>query len=972
MFRLLFRYLFLGVGLFMWSQPLLGQEIPAELIKKRIALYKEDARGTYESIRWFCKDGTIRMPKDPCPDAIEGIQHATYKPEVTVLGKSNHIYLGQILAYTDKSDFWDASNAHSRLKQYQLGKYLMRVDDGWVNRKGQYYRGAIQIEDEEDWGVKFYQWVLSKNEVLEKEYYLVFQSLKDIPHKGDDDLSQLMRAQSKTISDQYKAFMDLRVKIHSNPERVDVDNTIDFLKTHKSKLSTSQSKAMETLIETMRKFHQPLNFQNLGKKISTLSSTNILKQDLERFITGNNNSNDPKQLTGASANILLKLRNDITKEKSAVQRLALMDIAHQLEAIIFKQSQQWQPSTLSELLEKNYMLAKAATGVGLIELWEWKAVEPSLNPTAANTLKLYQLTEKMETARGVLEWSAGMVDAVYGDVVGTYAKFEPLVHGFMDDRIRSSVALPLGKTVGELGTIIAQKSQLTNKVLQLSNQSTIRGLNPGYAFGELEVVKGNPEDIEVSSKKIYVFEKAPSDLKPVAGIATVAEGNLVSHVQLLARNLGIPNIVLSKENLAALKPYSGKKVFFAVSNKGNVIVKLEQDMTRVESQLFSVKERNEERIEVPVEALKLSMNNILDLRKVNADDSGELCGPKAANLGQLKALYPDKVVEGFVIPFGIFKSHMQQLMSGQKGSYWDFLNTVFEEAEKRRNNGVSDSEIETYQLQQLEVLREAIKKMPLKQTFVQDIENSFQTILGKPIGSIPVFLRSDTNMEDLKDFTGAGLNLTIFNALQKEKILQGIKDVWASPYTERSFKWRQRYLLNPENVYPSILVIPSVDVSYSGVLITKGVVSGNEGELTIAFSRGAGGAVDGQVAESYVMDAEGNQKLTAPARESNYKTLPVSGGTGVGRATFETPILNPKNLQDIGDLAISVRKRFAKDTKSNYKGAYDVELGFKDEKLWLFQIRPFVENKKALGSDYLESITPKIDRNKVISLTQKL
>ena len=38
-------------------------------------------------------------------------------------------------------------------------------------------------------------------------------------------------------------------------------------------------------------------------------------------------------------------------------------------------------------------------------------------------------------------------------------------------------------------------------------------------------------------------------MKPVAGIASVSEGNLVSHVQLLARNLGIPNAVLSPRAL---------------------------------------------------------------------------------------------------------------------------------------------------------------------------------------------------------------------------------------------------------------------------------------------------------------------------------------------------------------------------------------------------------------------------------------
>ena len=98
-------------------------------------------------------------------------------------------------------------------------------------------------------------------------------------------------------------------------------------------------------------------------------------------------------------------------------------------------------------------------------------------------------------------------------------------------------------------------------------------------------------------------------------------------------------------------------------------------------------------------------------------------------------------------------------------------------------------------------------------------------------------------MEDLKEFTGAGLNLTLFNIKKEQKILQGIKQVWASAYTERSFKWRQKYLLNPENVYPSILIIPSVDVDYSGVMITKGINAGTENDLTVAFSRGAGGAV---------------------------------------------------------------------------------------------------------------------------------
>jgi phosphoenolpyruvate synthase/pyruvate phosphate dikinase len=261
--------------------------------------------------------------------------------------------------------------------------------------------------------------------------------------------------------------------------------------------------------------------------------------------------------------------------------------------------------------------------------------------------------------------------------------------------------------------------------------------------------------------------------------------------------------------------------------------------------------------------------------------------------------------------------------------------------------------------------------MSLKKSFIDDLENNFNGVFGKALGDIPVFLRSDTNMEDLKDFTGAGLNLTIFNTLDKEKILQGIKDVWASPYTERSFKWRQKYLLNPENVYPSILVIPSVDVDYSGVMITKGINMGTEKDLTVAFSRGAGGAVDGQAAETHLITAQGSL-LLAPARDLYYNRLPTTGGTSREIATLEDPILNKGNIRQLRDFAITLRDILPKATKSDYKGAYDVELGFKDNKLWLFQIRPFVENKKAMGSAYLESITPKIQNDKKIQLSTKL
>ncbi|MEA1784745.1 PEP/pyruvate-binding domain-containing protein [Arenibacter sp. GZD96] len=964
---------FLCLGVFLSTCFIIfGQKATNEYIRAQIETFKKDFRGPYKDLRWFCTDGSTRQPKDPCPDAIgPGVQHARYKDAVVALGKSNHIYLGQILAYTTKEEFWDDANHGSRLKQYQLDKYLRSVDNGWILQKGQYYRGSVQVEDEEAWGIDFYKWLLAKDDALEKHYFLIRQSLRDVPHSGEDNLSQRIRSQSKVISDVYAPFMDLRVKIHGQPEHSDIEKVIAFKQSHHSKLDAELLNKIDELVGSMTQFYKPIEINSIQQKTGLVKNTPIGKT-IQSFVTKNSSEKKPSILIPETAQLLLALRNALILEKQAAARLQLLDASLNLETIIFKVAPEWKPESLQELLTKIYYLSMATVGAGYVEQWEWDEIKASLQPPTNSEMSLGSLTKFLQHARSLVEWSAAMAKAHYQEIAATYAGFEPLAHGFIDDRIRSSMALYLGESVGVLGDIIAQESSLTNKVFAVPNQSTFRGLNPGYAFGELVVITGSADNIDVASNKIYIFQRAPADLKPVAGIATVSEGNMVSHVQLLARNLGIPNAALSDANLQSLLKYNGTKVFYAVSNKGNVILKPETEMTEEEQNLFAKTQRSEEKIAVPIDEIRLSENNILNLRNVDAKDSGKLCGPKAANLGQLKKMFPDKVVEGLVIPFGVFKAHMEQPMPGQPVSYWEFLTAMFKEADAQRAKNIPESEVEHYQLEKLEILRNAIKKITLSPEFMSALEKGFTDILGDNMGNIPVFLRSDTNMEDLKDFTGAGLNLTIFNAVDKNKIWEGIKDVWASPYTERSFKWRQKYLLNPENVFPSILIIPSVDVDYSGVLITKGISSGVDEDLTVAFSRGAGGAVDGQAAESYLIRMDGSYDLLAPARESLFNSLPTTGGTQKNRATFEHRILTEQNIHDICEFAEIIRETLANATVSDYQGAYDIELGFKDNTLWLFQIRPFVENKRALSSSYLESITPDLDLTKMISLTTKL
>lgn len=943
------------------------QKVENNEVKDRVQAFKKDVKGPYQQIMWFCPDGTKVPPKQRCLEK-GGVQRATYKTWVETLAKNNHIYIGQILSATKVEDFLDEQNQFSRLKQYQIENYLRAIDNGWVLQRAKFYRGAFQDEDENAWGAKFLEWVINNKQLDDTHFFTLRQAFKDIPHKAENSNIQKIRALSMEIADSIPKFMDLRIKIHGQPEAKDLLFVKEFQQKNSSLISNEIKAKFTVLIKEMEIQYQDVNWQSLSSFLKPLGTNSASGKILQSKLSEIGKANSVAQRIQIASNYLLDIRKSLA-DSSPKTKLVLFDLSNRIEDLIFREIPQWQTTTLTDLFEKNYALSIAAVGAGYIELWEWDKIASEIKAPTSNDISLAQLNNFMVNFRRVVEWSTATIRANYGEEIKLFENFEPLASGFSDDRIRSSVLLSLGQSVAQLGTFINTKSSLTNKVFNISNQSHIRGINPGFSKGEL-VVRDSPEGLEISADKIYVFLSPPSDLKPVAGIATVSEGNLVSHVQLLARNLGIPNAVVSQQNLTDLKAFAGKHIFYAVSNKGTVIMKLVEQMTAEEKALFEVKKRTEEKIRVPIDKMDLKQDNVLNLRQVNATSSGKVCGPKAANLGQLKLMFPENVVEGIVIPFGIFKQHMDQAMPGENRSYWEFLNSAFLEANQMKKAGKNNTETEAFLIKKLGILRDAIQKMPLLPWFVDDFKNQFKNVLGKPVGELPVFVRSDTNMEDLKDFTGAGLNLTLFNVVDEEKIFQGIKQVWSSPYSERSFQWRQSYLLNPENVFPSILVIPSVNVDYSGVLITKGVSMGDASDLTIAFSRGVGGAVDGQAAESYLLSANGKNTFLAPSREAFYSSLPLKGGTLKTSTNFKNPILNSTNLTQIRDFAQLLKKRMA-ETKG-MQAPFDVELGFLNNKLWLFQVRPFVENRNAAGAIYLESITPKIDEEKRISLSEKL
>lgn len=945
-----FRSFFAAVVLLFFFFDGRAQKPSNEEIRRMVSSFKKDPRGPYQDIRWFCADGTTVGQQEKCPEP-GGVLHARPRESVTNLANTSHVFLGQILTGTIPADFWDADHNHSQLKQYQLEKYLRETDDGWIMRKARDYRDVIQPDDEEAWGGGFYKWLLAMPEV-NAHFYLVRQSLRDIPHPGGEDRAAPIREQSRVIARQVPAFAGLNSKLYRQPEPSDIQRVMRFRSENSANLNATQNELFDGLISTMQAFYQPLSLDSLAPYLEALPEDAEIRGAIAQYIQRFSRKHPTRVKIMLTASLMWRMRTAFAAQKDPDARLALLELSLRFEEILLRDVAELPANDMQELMRKIHSLALACVATGQVESWEWKYLRDRLKVPQADAITMDALHDYYAAARSVVEWSADMHKAVYGDVVALYSGFEPLANGYTDHLIRNSTASLLAQAVEQMGKVVMEGGALQNDAFETGNQ--VMGLNPGYAVGELVVVNDSAKLPVISENKIYAFKYAPAETKAAAGVIITGDRSLVSPLHLMAREQGIPSATVSETAFNTLSAYHGKRIFYAVSLHGAVVMKLESEMTMEEKGLFAATNIGNRKVTVALQDLQLEQREIMNLRTLKASDYGRVCGPVAANLGQMKARIPNRVTEGLVIPFGIFKQHMDQPMPGQEKSYWEYLNTVFKTGEEMRGYGMSEAEVDAYERKELEVLHKAVADMSMLPSFTIDLQLAFEAVFNTRMGRIPLSLYSETNLAPNTN----PANLSVQNIISAEAILQGIRDTWAAIYKESHYDSCQRHLIYPELVFPSVLIVPTLDADYSGKFIYEG------DRILTFFHRGSNGYGHRPGSERHLLLPDGRDVLMSPAREPFYHRLPAAGGMEQQIATFNEAILSDSNITVIRSLSESVHQTLLADPKSSYI----VEMGFRNNDGRIFQVIPFSESKEAFDLNYLDFGKTGQNREKLIML----
>jgi hypothetical protein len=162
----------------------------------------------------------------------------------------------------------------------------------------------------------------------------------------------------------------------------------------------------------------------------------------------------------------------------------------------------------------------------------------------------------------------------------------------------------------------------------------------------------------------------------------------------------------------------------------------------------------------------------------------------------------------------------------------------------------------------------------------------------------------------------------------------------------------------PQHVYPAILLLRSVPVEKSGVMVTQNIDTGASGWLSIAVNEGVGGAVAGQAAESLRVNLEtGQVRLLSQATARMRRVLLPQGGVAKVPVSDADRVLSESEIATLVAFARSLPQRFpAIKDAAGHAAPADIEFGFLDGQLQLFQLRPFLESARARSSRFLRAL----------------
>ena len=248
-------------------------------------------------------------------------------------------------------------------------------------------------------------------------------------------------------------------------------------------------------------------------------------------------------------------------------------------------------------------------------------------------------------------------------------------------------------------------------------------------------------------------------------------------------------------------------------------------------------------------------------------------------------------------------------------------------------------------------IRGWIEKAPLPGPLESEIRAFYQELTKQCSGEISFAVRSSATAEDLPDASFAGQQETFLNIRGEAEVLEAIRKVYASLYSDRAISYRAHRGFEHGTVALSAAVQRMVrsDLGAAGVMFTLDTESGFRDVVFITSSWGLGETVvQGSVNpdEFYVhkpLLAQGHPAILRRGLGSKLQRMVFGGKASAGQSTktVDTPD-EDRNRFSLDDAQILDLARSACTIENHYGRPMDIEwaLDGADGRLYILQARP--------------------------------
>ena len=308
-----------------------------------------------------------------------------------------------------------------------------------------------------------------------------------------------------------------------------------------------------------------------------------------------------------------------------------------------------------------------------------------------------------------------------------------------------------------------------------------------------------------------------------------------------------------------------------------------------------------------------------------------LVGGKCASLGEMVRVGKN-VPLGFAVTVNAYKQFIMETGIDQK------IRDTMSELGLDKKTEVSFHEAS-------KIITTIVKSTPIPDSIREPIRAAYEELSARyGTENVMVAVRSSATMEDAADASYAGQHETYLNITGLEKVLEKIKECWASLFSAPALHYRSSKDIEHDDALMAVAIQKMVNARSAGVAFTVDPVSGDCSKIIIEGAWGLGeGVVSGNVTPDHFIVKRDTLEILdqwISPKTMQYVRDPVTGETvtcEVEKFRQNLPSISKDEIIQLAKIALSIEEHYGRP--QDIEWAIDSDLPLPDG-LLILQSRP--------------------------------